>query len=282
MKNIHLIPTEKASRLFKFEDTLIKNDLIGLYDFKEKGYEAHHIYITSDENVKEGDYCISHLNIIDEGKIHNSQTIFNPKTKEHLILLQSCKKIILTTDPDLIADGVQAIDDEFLEWFVKNPSCEEVEIVEELKYFNLDELRERYLKGLPHLYSESIGYKIIIPQEEPKQEFCDNCGNEVCCCVIKNLTALDEAAEKYSELQAGTFTPPHKTTYKHGFEDGAKWQAERRYSEEDMISFAEFVATYTDKNKNVHGQMLHAKSKYDGAERTIDLLKIWFEKHKKK
>jgi hypothetical protein len=36
-------------------------------------------------------------------------------------------KIILTTDQDLIKDGVQAIDDEFLEWFVKNPSCEEVE-----------------------------------------------------------------------------------------------------------------------------------------------------------
>ena len=28
-----------------------------------------------------------------------------------------CKKIILTTDTDLIADGVQAIDDNFLEWF---------------------------------------------------------------------------------------------------------------------------------------------------------------------
>ena len=44
------------------------------------------------------------------------------------------------------------------------------------------------------------------------------------------------------------------------------------YSEEDMIRFAEFVATHPDKNKNVHGQMLHAKSKYDGCERTIDLL----------
>jgi len=44
------------------------------------------------------------------------------------------------------------------------------------------------------------------------------------------------------------------------------------YSEEDMIEFAEFVATYPDKNKNVNGQILHAKSKYDEAERTIDLL----------
>jgi hypothetical protein len=30
------------------------------------------------------------------------------------------KKIILTTDLDLIKDGVQSIDNEFLEWFVKN------------------------------------------------------------------------------------------------------------------------------------------------------------------
>ena len=28
----------------------------------------------------------------------------------------------------MIQNGVQAIDDKFLEWFVKNPSCEEVEI----------------------------------------------------------------------------------------------------------------------------------------------------------
>ena len=45
---------------------------------------------------------------------------------------------------------------------------------------------------------------------------------------------LEEAAENYSELQAGTFTPPHKTTYKHGFEDGANWQSRRMYSEEDL------------------------------------------------
>ena len=44
---------------------------------------------------------------------------------------------------------------------------------------------------------------------------------------------------------------------------------------EQMIKFAEFVATYSDKNKNVNGEMLHAKSKYDGAERTIDLLETF-------
>ena len=72
---------------------------------------------------------------------------------------------------------------------------------------------------------------------------------------------------------------------KIGLYEGTKWQQEQdknKYSEEDMIFFAEFVATYSDKNKNVHGQMLHAKSKYDGAERTIDLFKIWYKQHKKK
>jgi hypothetical protein len=69
---------------------------------------------------------------------------------------------------------------------------------------------------------------------------------------------------------------------RESFINGAKWMQERMYSEEDMIFFAEFVATYSDKNKNVHGQMLHAKSKYDGAERTIDLFKIWYKQFKKK
>jgi hypothetical protein len=65
------------------------------------------------------------------------------------------KKIILTTDPDLIKDGVQSIDDEFLEWFVKNPSCEEVEVADLWKEKNS---------------STHDSYQIIIPQEEPKQK----------------------------------------------------------------------------------------------------------------
>jgi len=46
---------------------------------------------------------------------------------------------------------------------------------------------------------------------------------------------------------------------------------------EQMIEFAEFVATYSDKNKNAYKEMLHAKSKYDGTERTIDLLEQYYK-----
>ena len=52
-------------------------------------------------------------------------------------------------------------------------------------------------------------------------------------------------------------------------------QQAKAMEKEQMCSFAEFVATYPDKNKNYLGEMLHAKSKYDGAERTVDLLETF-------
>jgi 5,10-methylenetetrahydrofolate reductase len=54
-------------------------------------------------------------------------------------------------------------------------------------------------------------------------------------------------------------------------------QQAKEMEEKQMVAFAEFVATYPDKNKNADGEMLHAKSKYDGAERTIDLLKEYYK-----
>jgi hypothetical protein len=79
-----------------------------------------YIYITSDEEIKAGDY---RLNI--------QRDYFKKSDKEGLGYYNKrndvFKKIILTTDQDLIKDGVQAIDDEFLEWFMKNSSCEWVE-----------------------------------------------------------------------------------------------------------------------------------------------------------
>jgi hypothetical protein len=46
----------------------------------------------------------------------------------------------------------------------------------------------------------------------------------------------------------------------------------KEMEKKQMVTFAEFVATYPDKNKNANGDILHARSKYDGAERTVDLL----------
>jgi hypothetical protein len=82
------------------------------------------------------------------------------------------KKITLATDLDLIADGVQAIPDEFLEWFVKNPSCEFVETTYGL--FN-PMGRQVDPNNLGQNHSQCIWkHKIIIPKEEPKQECCQD------------------------------------------------------------------------------------------------------------
>lgn len=57
-------------------------------------YTKDYALIVSDEEIAIGDYCTSDLNIIDEGKIHNSYTIFRALHEEHLTLLKSCKKLI--------------------------------------------------------------------------------------------------------------------------------------------------------------------------------------------
>jgi hypothetical protein len=222
------------------------------------------IYITSDEEIKDGDWCYQvELNDNKVDKCYDV-TLYHTWTNNGVDKTRKFKKIILTTDQDLIKDGVQPIDDEFLEWFVENPSCEFVEWDKDYGYN-----KSKYY------------YKIIIPQEEPKQIKC-YCGHTITC----DCSPLEEPKQETLEEAAKEFVLSHDfsklTNPNHlanrCFQLGAKWQQERMYSEEDMIGFAEFVATYLDKNRNVNGEMLHAKSKYDGAERTIDLL----EQFKKK
>ena len=126
MRNVHLITKQQKENV----------DILHQY-----------LYITSEEEIKEGDWCI----------YHSGEVI------QYLVKVNTdnLKKIILTENPDLIADGVQAIDNEFLEWFVKNPSCEEIEV--------------RDIKTIPALQltgNNHLCYKIIIPQEEPKQIKC--------------------------------------------------------------------------------------------------------------
>jgi hypothetical protein len=124
-----------------------------------------HIYITSDETIKEGDWVFDSTNY---GLIHKvwevTETHFSFKDSLHARGLKSTnknlkahfKKISLTTDQELIADGVQGIDNEFLEWFVKNPTCESVEV--DLDY----ECALRIIDG------KNLGYySVIIPKEEP-------------------------------------------------------------------------------------------------------------------
>ena len=257
MKNIHVLPTDKTSRIY-----LIKsNNRLGITsnnpEFTENfgsGTQNQNIYITSDEEIKEGDWFYS--------PFQNEERIL--KYNKFVIPFPKDKKIILTTDQDLIKDGVQAIDDEFLEWFVNNPSCEEVEIIKQHQYHSSKEFyidadyvncsKEQYesiKEEIPNC-SLRILYKIIIPKEEPKQE------------------TLEEAAEKQCEVEGWGLYEGLSEQYaiKNAFIEGAKWQCNRIYSEKEVISILHDYRNNFESYKNL--QVLP------------NMFFNWFEKFKKK
>jgi len=182
MKNIHVLKSDKPSRLHLGGSGLV----LCVSPFNNGTISSHHIYITSDEEIKEGDWILD----IELNRIEKCQ---------YSGVFRNWKKIILTTDQDLIADGIQEIDDEFLEWVVKNPSCEEVEFSIMNKGYNKKE-------DIP--YQEF--YKIIIPKEEPK---CTCKEHDPYCCQIHGScpTCVKKEEPKQETLEEA---------YQRGYERG--------------------------------------------------------------
>jgi hypothetical protein len=202
MKNIHILPTDKPSRLYLTTHEYIFESG---YSYSTDECQNKHIYITNNEEIKEGDYYyLPRTNSV--YKCNEDPTELNLEGR------LGVAKIILTTDPTLIADGVQAIDDKFLEWFVKNPSCEEV---------GIEPLMAGFVDDEPSYYENM--YDIIIPKEEPKQE------------------TLEEASETAWNLYEHVEGNLYSTSFKNGFKLGAEWlQDKKMYSEEDMKSFGDW------------------------------------------
>jgi hypothetical protein len=221
MKNIHVLPTDKPSRLRYFDSKL---EIMWLIP-KKSDIVFQHIYITSDEEIKDGDWMI---------RGNEQPTLVTPNFFWDFGVRYY--KIILTTDQDLIRDGVQAITDEFLEWFVKNPSCEEVE-VEKDEFYS----KKAFIEGKDAI---TFKYEIIIPKKEPKQFIDCKCTNAL---QAENCTrncghgeepkqeTLEEAAERtYPINNTGSMFMP--TTHESnnnfkqkGFIAGAKSDAAREY-----------------------------------------------------
>ena len=184
MKNLHVLPTDCPSRLRYNIKTRIW-ELNEFHKYHTDIKSTHNIYITSDEEIKMQDWCITAKG--------NLLQMIEGDTALGFALL-GCKKIILTTDPDLIKNGVQDIDDKFLEWFIKNPSCEEVAID-----FSL--------------VSGSFKYKIIIPSSEIWKD-------------IPEFEGYEEALNQFPEY--------NQYLERIAFEKGVEWQAERSYNEDEV------------------------------------------------
>jgi hypothetical protein len=220
MKNIHLLQTDKPSRLVL--DTI--NNNLFLTTTKDSGtkiMQFQNIYITSDD-AKEGDWCVDKHNVV-----------YKQETDKIFPKFTGSKKIILTTDQDLIKDGVQAIDDEFLEWFVENQDCEKVKVEKE----NI--CARCYCNDVNDCWSakecsdgkfDKIKYKIIFSKENHLIEYTNT--ND-CTFMIYNQKeepkqeTLEEAAKKHSEQ----FDYAEDSCPEEAFILGAKWQAERMYSD---------------------------------------------------
>ena len=151
-KNIQVLQTDKPSRLLRKGKELLLVEIPKVYTFFGNTVSVN-IYITNDEELKIGDFGFQKcLNIPDR--------VIKADSKDNVDILNrlhKCKKIILTTDLELIDDGVQCIDDEFLEWFVKNPSCDKTKHV--IKEYVDDQ----------DAYGYDVNYYEIITIEEPKQ-----------------------------------------------------------------------------------------------------------------
>lgn len=144
MKNLFLLSTDKPSRIIKSQDNvfiLLGTDAPNWFEINLKTTKQN-IYITNSDEIKEGDYGILDKEVLSYHQMHKRWG------------MPQGKKIILTTDADLVKDGVKAIPDDFLEWFIKNPSCE---------YIEVKPLLSNNGRAL-------FGYKIIIPKEEINQD----------------------------------------------------------------------------------------------------------------
>jgi hypothetical protein len=144
------------------------------------------MYITTDSKFVRDEYITDGIEVMKA----------TPKLvdAQGLVDRRDWKKIIITTDPELIKEGVQSIDDEFLEWFVKNPSCEEVET-------------ERFYTMSQSTYS-GIEYEIIYPKNNfycgDEVDYGEQCDFQCDRCV--NATGVDYGYLPKEEPKQGTMS----------------------------------------------------------------------------
>ena len=325
MKNIHvlLVGESYLSLNCSYRDSAIGTEVRKPYwtytkDWKhymsvtDASVRPHNIYITSDEEIKEGDWVTNGLDIM----------IANLDGQPTMDDYHPWKKIILATDPQLIQDGVQAIDDEFLEWFVKNPSCEEVKV----------EITE--ISCIIPNFGDVDKYKIILPKEEFKQEkpkkifdlpIATNLGNTLT--ETMKSVSQHEGGIKQGEINLPSFKqevikteedakifvetmeniPEPNDKLKKAFRDFSKQEtleefAKRRFNEEKLNTYTAYniedaikegAKWQKEQDKNLYSEEDLEKAYKDGGRNEYDFINKyhckarsscdkWFEQFKKK
>ena len=248
MKNIHVLPTENSSRL-----SYNKDGVLELHRLQWRK-NTQNIYITSNSKFVRDEYITDGIEVIKA----------TPKLvdAQGLVDRRNWNKIIITTDQELIKDGVHSIGEEFLKWFVENPTCTKVEVVYGL--FN-PMGRQVDPNDLGQNHSKCVWkYKIITTKEEPKFENsiensvnimsiansmfggkqepklqCKDCNDNLTdCTCIEDTVDMKQETMEYDLLQHIKFclecdneSQAIRLLEKYGFE-----KQEEGYSEQDMKS----------------------------------------------
>jgi hypothetical protein len=124
---INILPTDNPSRLFLSD----YGKELNLSGYPLRNYTTgQHIYITSSEKIVLDDYGLGFAHgIKGTGRGHFVFKQDGTNVGKINALCADARKIVLTTNQELIDKGIQPINDDFLFWFVNNPSCEEVDFL---------------------------------------------------------------------------------------------------------------------------------------------------------
>ena len=163
-KNIFVISTIDPSQVYLVKSTNALGLTSNNPEFMEhygSGTHNQHVYITNKEPYDRGDWCID----IEAGEIFKVAEVKEysgiVRSDTDTYVYDACAKIVITSDPKLVADGVAGIDIEFLRL---------------LKDKKLDEISTVEVEKTPLLSNNGralFGYKytpIILPKQEPKQD----------------------------------------------------------------------------------------------------------------
>lgn len=134
-------------------------------DHLNSGLKYHNVYITSDEPIEDGDYGVE-TNLLKSG-YSPKQYIFkmDPEQRAAMESLggqKSCGvlKIVLSTDDELIQDGVQEAHQKFIDWIVKNPGAKTIGVFKkETPVWAIKRGRNQRFRG------KNNGYRVRIPRE---------------------------------------------------------------------------------------------------------------------
>jgi hypothetical protein len=179
MKNIHLIKTNKLSYVHYDTKEFFISPKPQLSKSINSIVTGYNVYITNDDYIGLSYYLDGDL--VRKGVIDD---------KKYWEVRKDYKKIILTTDPDLIKDGVSDLrqnNEAFLEWFMQNT---------DIDYVKVTPLMSNNMRAL-------FGYTVEYCTCKPGEPY-----NNTCCKIHGNIESYSLGNSKCSCMRysPGCFT----------------------------------------------------------------------------